>query len=166
MQPTIRPGVASDLEDVLRVARALPEWFTPRGLEQMVVDVQFQRLLVAEAGDELVGFVSVHVAEAIAWIGWMGVAPERQRSGVGRALCERLFADLASAGVREVRVETLGDSVDYEPYARTRAFYQGLGFVEHARVRQDDPEWPDRLTLRRPLAVLSGREPGARASGR
>jgi GNAT superfamily N-acetyltransferase len=153
----VRPGAPADLDAVLRVARALPEWFTPRGLDQMAIDLRFQPFLVAAgSGAEVEGFASFYVAEGIAWIGWLGVAPERQRSGVGRALCERLFLELGVAGVREVRVETLGDSVDYEPYARTRSFYASLGFVEHTRVRQDDTEWPDRLTLRRQIAPPAG----------
>jgi GNAT superfamily N-acetyltransferase len=151
MSLTFRQGSAGDAAGVLRVARSLPEWFTPRGIEHLTVDLRFQGFFVAEDAGGVIGFLSFHVAEAVAWIGWMGVAPGRQRGGVGRALCERLFEELGRAGVPEVRVETLGDSVEYEPYARTRAFYAAVGFVEHARVMQDDPEWPDRLTLRRPL---------------
>lgn len=118
----------------------------------MVVDLQFQPFLVACHDGHIVGFVSFYVAEAVAWIGWLGVSAGSHRSGIGRALLARLFEELHAHGVPEVRADTLGDSVDHEPYARTRAFYAGLGFTQLRRVRQEDPEWPDRLTLSRALA--------------
>ncbi len=145
------------------MARTLPAWFTARGLEQLEVDLGFQATWVAEVDGTLSGFGCVYVAEAIGHLGWLGVSQARRRMGIGRHLVGRLAQDLANARVRELQVDTLGDSIDYPPYAETRAFYRGIGFEDIACVRQDDPEWPERLTLRltlrRNLAEL------ARASG-
>ncbi len=46
---------------------------------------------------------------------------------------------LRDAGVTQVRVETLGDSVEYEPYEWTRAFYRAMGFSEFKLVMTDNP---------------------------
>jgi hypothetical protein len=55
---------------------------------------------------------------------------------------------MAGDGITEVFVDTLGDSVDYEPYARTRAFYRALGFTDHQRIMQPGNEsMPERLVL-------------------
>jgi hypothetical protein len=54
--------------------------------------------------------------------------------------------------VKTLQVYTLGDSVDYEPYERTRAFYRALGFVDFKREpHPDNPECPESLFLRKVL---------------
>jgi GNAT superfamily N-acetyltransferase len=124
----------------------------------MAADFPFQRLLVATDGSALRGFLSFFVHEGMARIGWMGVDPERHRQGIGRALVDALVATLRPAGVEGVLVDTLGDAVDYAPYARTRAFYRALGFADFRRVTQDDPECPEQLTLR--LDLTGGERSG------
>ena len=136
---------------VLDVARTLPQWFTDRGIKQLTCDLLHQSGLVAEQDGAPVGFLSYYVAEGNAHIGWMGVMASRHRGGIGRTLIENLARNLQGQGIEAILVDTLGDSVDYEPYGLTRAFYRSVEFVDHARVKQDDPEWPDRLTLRRVL---------------
>ena len=51
-----------------------------------------------------------------------------------------------------VEVETLGESVDYEPYERTRAFYRAIGFRDFKRVMTDNPGMPESLTLQKRLS--------------
>ncbi len=63
---------------------------------------------------------------------------------------------LRDAGVTQVRVETLGDSVEYEPYEWTRAFYRAMGFSEFKRVMTDNPGMPESLTLRKTILPRSG----------
>ena len=142
---------------ILELARRLPEWFTERGIEQLKVDVAHQQGYIAVSGNVALGFVTYYVAEGVARIGWMGVAPDHHRKGIGRSLIEHLCAELHARELPAVQVDTLGDSVDYEPYALTRAFYRGVGFRDHQRVKQDDPEWPERLTLRRALSSVSSK---------
>lgn len=66
---------------------------------------------------------------ASAEIYWMGVDPIRHRQGVGRALVEAVQSQLRSEGVKSLVVKTLHPDVDYEPYLRTRRFYEGMGFA-------------------------------------
>jgi len=134
------------------VARMLGEWFTPRGLEELEIDLRFASGFVALLGPKVIGFIAFTVAESCATIHWMGLLPEHHRRGIGRRLVERVIEDLTRAGVRELLVSTLGDSVDYEPYARTRAFYRALGFHTHQVIPQpDNPEWHERMILRKNL---------------
>jgi len=112
------------------IMRALPEWF---GLEEPLVEyVEAGRtlptLIVSERTRE-VGFLTIkhHTSEA-AEILAMGVVPDRHRQGFGRQLVEAAVAETAR-GARLLQVKTLGPSHPSANYARTRAFYEALGFI-------------------------------------
>lgn len=81
----------------------------------------------------------------------LAVRPDRHRRGVGRALVDAFAAHHAGEGVRIIEVKTLGPSHPDEGYARTRAFYLGIGFL---RIEETDL-WGDdnpALFLCRPVA--------------
>ena len=59
------------------------------------------------------------------------------------------FRELA----QQREISGLGDSVDYEPYVRTRAFYRGIGFTDHRREKRDTWECPEALYLRKRLIM-------------
>ena len=59
----------------------------------------------------------------------MGVLPDRHRRGIGRALVEAAAADAAAQGTRLLHVEDAGPSHPSVGYARTRSFYEALGFI-------------------------------------
>lgn len=152
MQPNVSVSLRSlseaDLESVLEVARALPQWFTPTGLELMQVDLPYQKGWIAWEGSRPLGFISFFVNQAKGEIGWMGVLPDQQRKGLGKQLLNRLVEDLRSNGVSELYVRTLGDSVEYEPYAKTRAFYRANGFQDFQRIQHpENPEYEEELLL-------------------
>jgi ribosomal protein S18 acetylase RimI-like enzyme len=144
---TIRLAGPDDHAALLAVARTLPQWFTEGGLRMMALDFPYQRCLAAVEAEAVIGFLSYFVHEGVARIGWMGVELDLRRRGVGRALVEHMLADLRADGVPEVRVSTLGDGVEYEPYAETRAFYRSVGFTDFECVQLDNPECPEQLTL-------------------
>jgi GNAT superfamily N-acetyltransferase len=78
----------------------------------------------------------------------MGVLPDQQRKGFGKQLLNRLVDDLRSNRVSELYVRTLGDSVEYEPYAKTRAFYRANGFQDFQRIQHpENPEYEEELLL-------------------
>jgi GNAT superfamily N-acetyltransferase len=152
MQPNVsvslRPLSEADLESVLEVARSLPQWFTPTGLELMQVDLPYQKGWIAWEGSRPLGFISFFVNQAKGEIGWMGVLPDQQRKGFGKQLLNRLVDDLRSNRVSELYVRTLGDSVEYEPYAKTRAFYRANGFQDFQRIQHpENPEYEEELLL-------------------
>jgi ribosomal protein S18 acetylase RimI-like enzyme len=108
----------------------------------------YQPGFVAEINGQIIGFVVISVYEAKGRISWLGVQRDRQRIGVGRRLVGAVVSRMAGDGIREVFVDTLGDSVDYKPYAKTRAFYRALGFTDHERIIQPgNASMPERLVL-------------------
>lgn len=61
----------------------------------------------------------------------IAVHPARQGRGLGAALMAHVEAMLAARGERLLLVETSG----LPEFARTRAFYLGLGYEQEARIR-------------------------------
>lgn len=156
----IRDATRSDYEAMLAVARSLPEWFNEQGLREMARDFGTHQGLVAVdnsgASEEVVGFATwLRSPDApeprLAEITWLGVTPAFQGRGLGRRLGEALEGRCRQVGVSVLQVSTLADTVDYAPYAGTRAFYRRLGFkdwrVDAAFYGPD----ADRLVLRKEL---------------
>ena len=125
---SLEPGEHEQCEAILR---ALPEWF---GIEQSLLEyVRDSRLHETEVvvrDGRIVAFQTLkrHGAEA-AEIHCLAVRPEQHGQGMGRQLVERAEQRLRSDGVSYLQVKTLGPSRPDEHYAKTRAFYEHLGFV-------------------------------------
>lgn len=143
----IRDMNPADLDEVIRVGRALAGWFTRNDMNRIAVDARFENGVVAQRDGRIVGFLLFYVFEAKGRIAWMGVLREYHHQGIGRQLINRLEEILVAAGIHEVYVGTLGDSVDYAPYVPTRAFYRAMGFVDWRRTKQDNWECPELLEL-------------------
>jgi ribosomal protein S18 acetylase RimI-like enzyme len=113
------------------VMRALPEWF---GLEESLLEyVEAARTLptlIASEATRDVGFLTIkqHTAGS-AEIVAMGVLPDRHHRGVGRELLEAAAAQVTANETRLLQVKTLGPSDPDVYYARTRSFYEALGFI-------------------------------------
>jgi ribosomal protein S18 acetylase RimI-like enzyme len=146
-QISVRKFKNTDSNQIIKIAKALPQWFTRGGIERMNSDLRYQNGFVASHGSEIVGFLTFYVTEGVGHIGWMGILPNFHRQGIGKKLVKQLVSELTRAGIHELHVSTLGDSVEYEPYERTRAFYRGIGFVEFRRFKQDNPECPEQLIM-------------------
>lgn len=143
----------TDLGKVVEIAGSLPQWFTATGLQNIQRDISFQKGLVAVLQSKVVGFVTFYAFEGKGYIGWMGVSPEHQRHGIGRMLIECLEDVLTHAGIGEIFVNTLGESVNYEPYAATRSFYRKMGFIDFRRTFTDEKECPEQLCMVKKLVV-------------
>jgi len=148
MNIEIRKYRLSDVQQVTKIALGLPEWFTKNGMEAMTLDLKFQSGFVAEEEGDILGFVTWFVNQGKAEIGWLGVTKNHHKKGVGKLLLSVLTKELSAAGLKELYVHTLGDSVDYAPYAKTRAFYRGVGFKDYKSVlHPDNPEYGEELTM-------------------
>ncbi len=143
----IRKYEPEDFEHIIGIAKALPEWFTENGFEHMQIDLRFQKGYVAVKDSQIIVFLSYFTTEGEGQIGWMGILPKFHSQGIGRMLVNQLISELKEVGVKTLRVYTLGDSVEYEPYARTRAFYRGVGFKDFRRFKQDNTECPEQLIM-------------------
>jgi ribosomal protein S18 acetylase RimI-like enzyme len=109
----------------------LPEWF---GLPQS--NANYARLAdenpawIALANGEAAAIMLLkpHFDTAVE-IELLAVRPRLHHAGIGRALVGRADAFAAERGAAYLTVKTRGPSKPYEPYERTRAFYQAVGFV-------------------------------------
>jgi GNAT superfamily N-acetyltransferase len=110
----------------------LPEWFgMPESNANYVDRAETGPSWIATSSDgELLGLMvlEVHGRDALE-VYLLAVRPTAHRQGVGRALIEKALADAAAFGARYLTVKTQGPSANYEPYARTRRFYEAMGFV-------------------------------------
>ena len=124
------------------VLRDLPEWF---GIDVATREyIEAAATLPTFAVEPDVGFLCLkrHTPRA-AEIHVMGVRRRHHRQGVGRALVEAAEEWCRARGVRYLHVKTLGPSRPDPDYARTRAFYEALGFVALEELRglwdEDNP---------------------------
>lgn len=113
------------------VLRALPQWF---GLEIGVLNYIRKAgelpSFVAYWGGEPVGIALIERHfERSAELSLIGVLPARHRTGFGRALLVAIERWLGEQGVQFLQVKTLSARSADASYARTRAFYVGMGFV-------------------------------------
>jgi len=133
----------------------LPEWFAQsesnrRYAEQAAV----LEAWVARLDGRAVGLLLLkRHGSASAEIYWLGVAHDRHRRGIGRALVGAVETRLKEEKGRFLFVMTLHPDVDYEPYRRTRLFYESLGF-ELALAMQQGPAGPVSDPLAYYLKVL------------
>jgi ribosomal protein S18 acetylase RimI-like enzyme len=116
---------------VERLLRDLPEWF---GIEQSILSyVDAARTLpntFALRDDEVVGVCVIRRHTPVAAeIEVLAVERTLHRQGIGRRLVQAAEAGLRESGVRLLQVKTFGPSGVSDEYARTRAFYESIGFL-------------------------------------
>jgi GNAT superfamily N-acetyltransferase len=132
-------GLGAFVDDILR---SLPDWF---GIEAAIVNYvkEVDSLPVFMAADrdvlnageplhldDVFGFISIkeHFPRA-AEIHLIAVREEFHRAGLGRMLLQSAEDWLRGRGVKFLQVKTLSPSRECEHYARTRQFYEAMGFV-------------------------------------
>ena len=115
-----------------RILATLPHWFgIPESNAAYVRDVERMPTFAAREGVESLGFLSLNRHNANAFeIHVMGVTPDHHRRGAGRALVDAAAAHAKAHGAKFLTVKTLSHSMPDEGYAKTRAFYFGIGFLE------------------------------------
>jgi len=132
----IRPAIVADLAALPAIERSAAALFAGThmawaialpagGMETYRLSLDQRLLLVAER-DSLVGFIAGSFASDCVFIEELSVAQSHQRSGIGRALLERLVREAEMRGKRAVGLTT-----DRElPW--NRPFYLTAGFVDLA----------------------------------
>jgi GNAT superfamily N-acetyltransferase len=136
------------LDTIMEISMELPEWFSPNGLKYIQMDMNYQKALIASVGNIDMGFLSYFTYEGVGYLAWMGVRPKFQNQGIGIALFESFKNEMRELGITTLQVQTLGGDVDYQPYEQTRNFYKKVGFKDYKTEISDNPECPERLTLR------------------
>ena len=134
--------------EILAVVEDLPEWFDETARAKSIpIDIRHQEGFVAVSGQKVVGFVTLYVTESRLHIGWLGVAREFHRQGIGTRLLAAAEMKARDLGIDELATYTLGDSVDYEPYDLTRNFYWKHGFSVYKRSRTDNAGCPEEIWI-------------------
>lgn len=123
-------GKAEVLEDCVKIARALPDYFTAAGVSALQVDAQSQDLYAEVRDGQVVGFAVVgKKSEFVREILWMAVDQDHQGAGIGSALLAAVEDELRLTGACILEVKTLAASAEYAPYEKTRRFYDRAGFM-------------------------------------
>jgi GNAT superfamily N-acetyltransferase len=108
----------------------LPQWFgLPQSNAEYAQAAERELAWVAEDAGEILGLMVLmdHGFSAID-VHLLAVRPRAHRRGVGKALIAQALAVTRASGKPYLTVKTQGPSAGYEPYARTRAFYEAVGF--------------------------------------
>ena len=122
--PTERAAVCAG------ILNALPQWFGIRAARDAYI-AEARNLPVHAVHEEgrPIGVLSLKAHNA--WtveIHVMGVLPDRQRMGVGRALVEQAVRVSRDEGRTFLTVKTLAEQKPDRHYAATRTFYQAMEF--------------------------------------
>jgi ribosomal protein S18 acetylase RimI-like enzyme len=123
-------GSGAHAEACMGIARQLRTHFNEEAMVQMPKDLMEHEIYIGQDDDgDVVGFLTIRRRSTdVGDISWMGVRPDMMRRGIGTAMVARATEDLVSDGATIMMVHTLADTVEYEPYEATRAFYRSVGF--------------------------------------
>ena len=117
--------------DVARLLSGVPEWFGREDANAAYIGAarEMETWTVRDAAGTVVGVTLVvrHFPN-VAEVHLMVVERGHHGRGVGRAMIEALERDARDGGVRLLMVKTLGPSHPDPGYARTRRFYERMGF--------------------------------------
>ena len=90
--------------------------------------------VIAKGQDAIAGYMcygSRPMAEGVVDLYWLAIHPGKHRQGYGKALLQWLEKDVQAKKARLILIETSSK----DKYAPTRHFYQCMGYVENARIR-------------------------------
>ncbi len=127
---TIEGPVLGQSPACVAILRLLPDWF---GIEEAILkyekEIEHLPTFLAKESRQVLGFLSLKQHTPFsAEIYVMGVHPELHHQGIGRKLVEIAEAHARGMNIEYLQVKTLGPSALDENYARTRLFYQALGY--------------------------------------
>ena len=126
------------------IMRGLPEFFTPKALDDMARDLEKHTLFVAGEEAYPSGFATAryknrHTLE----ITWLAVRRDQRRRGVGAALIKYIADHARDADKHILMLKTLAPIAGYKPYEATHSFYEKFGFL-HVDTIDPYPGWgPD-----------------------
>ncbi len=143
---SIRSAMQTDLEPIKAIAVATELFtvdevgiFDERFNDSLDESLEGHTWLVLEDETGAVGGAAYYAREPFSDRLWnlyfLGVSPDQQGTGGGRALVGAVENDLISKGSEQARV-LLVETSGLPSSKPTRDFYEGLGFDEEARIRQ------------------------------
>jgi GNAT superfamily N-acetyltransferase len=108
----------------------LPEWFAQEKSNRHYAEqAEILEAWVARIDGQTSGLLLLKRHSAVsAEIYWLGVDPDHHRQGIGQALIGAIERRLREDKIKFLFVMTLHPQDPYEPYRRTRFFYERMGF--------------------------------------
>jgi GNAT superfamily N-acetyltransferase len=108
----------------------LPEWFGQSEANRHYAEqAEVLAAWSARIDGRAVGLLLLKRHSAVsAEIYWLGVDPDHHRQGIGQALIGAVERRLKEEKIKFLFVMTLHPRDPYEPYRRTRLFYERMGF--------------------------------------
>lgn len=108
----------------------LPAWFAQGESNRHYAEqAEILEAWVARIDGQAGGLLLIKRHSSVsAEIYWLGVDPDHHRRGIGRALVGAVERQLRKEKIKFLFVMTLHPEDPYEPYRRTRLFYERMGF--------------------------------------
>jgi ribosomal-protein-alanine acetyltransferase len=153
-QADIRPLVAADLPEVLRIERdTFPDPWTPQSLADSLLPGPMRALAAVDAAGKVVGYAMGLVIAPEAEVLNLAVAADQRGRGTGRALLLALLEVVRGAGATQAFLEVRRSN------DAAIALYRAVGF-ESLGLRRSYYERPkeDALTMRLELGSQSARK--------
>lgn len=145
----LRPLAPDDWD---AIAPVVDDWWGGRTVRHLLPRLFFEHFndtsFALVDGDHLVGFLVGFVSQSqpgIAYIHFVGVAPEARGQGAGRRLYETFFAAVVARGCTEVACITSPQNAD------SRAFHAAMGFENRGVCENHAGPGKPRVELRRRL---------------
>jgi ribosomal protein S18 acetylase RimI-like enzyme len=145
---TLRTATPADYDSI---AAVVDDWWgrpVSHILPRLFLDHFHATSAIAEAGDDLVGFLIGFLSPSLpdaAYIHFIGVHPDHRRGRLARVLYERFFAMAAADGRTVVRAVTSPAN------ARSIAFHAALGFTVSDPTPGYDGPGDVKVRFERPL---------------
>ena len=139
MDLVIRAAIHSDLDAVLaieRASRTAAHW--PRALYETAIGNNQRLFLIAERGDELVGFILASTAIQEWELENIAVLPSVRRQRIGLALINALISAAESAGATEIRQEIRASNLAAQRLGQLAGFIQNGRRPGYYRDPQED----------------------------
>ena len=134
----IRPATLSDLSTIQACAAAAYARYVPRIGQKpapMTADyaqaIKDGKVSVAVVGDRIAGFIELYSKEEYLILETIGLFPEYQRRGIGRALLEFGEEAARKEGLNEIRLYT------NEKMSENLSLYRYFGYIETGRKAED-----------------------------
>jgi ribosomal-protein-alanine N-acetyltransferase len=129
----VRRADGRDLAKILAVERpsvGSPYWSEAVWADVLSADATLRAVFVAEAGDELLGFVVAARVAKVVEIESIAVAESARRRGVAKTLCAECMAWAQTTGAAQMELEVRASNVG------ALKLYRLVGFVEQGRRRR------------------------------